>query len=53
MHGKKDVLIPPENARIIADKIPGARLVHFENTGHALFTAETAAVLKVLFVLLG
>ena len=52
MHDKKDVLIPPENARIIADKIPGARLVHL-NTGHALFTAETAAVLKVLFVFLG
>lgn len=53
MHGKKDILIPYQNAKIIADRIPGAKLVHFEKTGHALFSVETDAVLKVLFQFLG
>ena len=53
MHGKKDILIPPENGKIIADRIPGAKLVNFEKTGHALFTVETDAVLKTLFQFLG
>jgi pimeloyl-ACP methyl ester carboxylesterase len=53
MHGKKDLLIPCQNGKIIADRIPGAKLVQFEKTGHALFTVETEAVLKVLFQFLG
>jgi len=32
--GTEDVLIPPENSRIIADQIPEARLVQFEGAGH-------------------
>ena len=32
--GTKDILIPPENSRIIADQIPEARLVEFEGAGH-------------------
>jgi 3-oxoadipate enol-lactonase len=53
MHGKKDILIPPQNGKIIADRIPGAKLVNFEKTGHALFGVETDAVLKTLFQFLG
>jgi pimeloyl-ACP methyl ester carboxylesterase len=53
MHGKKDVLIPCQNGEIIAGKIPGAKLVQFEKTGHALFSVETDAVLKTLFQFLG
>ena len=48
MHGKKDILVPPENAKIIADKIPGAKLVYFENSGHALFSQEPEKVNKTL-----
>jgi pimeloyl-ACP methyl ester carboxylesterase len=48
MHGKKDILLPPENAKIIADKIPGAKLVYFENSGHALFSQEPEKVNKTL-----
>jgi pimeloyl-ACP methyl ester carboxylesterase len=40
MHGKKDILVPPENSKIIADRIPCAKLLHFENSGHALFSQE-------------
>ena len=48
MHGKKDILVPPENAKIIADKIPGAKLAYFENSGHALFSEEPEKVNKAL-----
>jgi pimeloyl-ACP methyl ester carboxylesterase len=48
MHGKKDILIPAQNAKIIADRIPGAKLAYFEKTGHALFSQETDKVLETL-----
>jgi pimeloyl-ACP methyl ester carboxylesterase len=48
MHGKKDILIPPENAKIIADRIPAAKLVYLENSGHALFSQEPQKVNKTL-----
>lgn len=32
--GTEDVIIPPENSRIIAERIPEARLVEFEGAGH-------------------
>ena len=34
--GKKDILIPPQNAKIIADRIPGAKLVYFDKSAHAI-----------------
>ena len=36
LHGRKDILFPPENGRILAEAIPGARLVYLERSGHAL-----------------
>ena len=45
---KKDILAPPENAKIISDKIPGAKLVYFENSAHALFLQEPEKVNKML-----
>jgi pimeloyl-ACP methyl ester carboxylesterase len=36
--GTEDVLIPPENSRILADAIPNSRLVMFEGAGHGLQT---------------
>ncbi len=32
--GSKDVLIPPENSRILAEAIPDSRLVEIEGAGH-------------------
>lgn len=32
--GSEDVLIPAENSRILAKRIPGARLIEFEGAGH-------------------
>jgi pimeloyl-ACP methyl ester carboxylesterase len=34
--GSEDVLIPPENSRILADAIPDSRLVFIQAAGHAL-----------------
>lgn len=34
--GSEDILIPPQNARILADAIPDSRLVEFEGGGHGL-----------------
>jgi pimeloyl-ACP methyl ester carboxylesterase len=48
MHGKKDILVPPENAKIIADRIPGAELAYFEKSAHALFSQETDKVISTL-----
>ena len=34
--GSEDILIPPRNARILAEAIPDCRLVEFEGGGHGL-----------------
>lgn len=39
LHGKKDILVPPENADVLAEAIPNSKLVIFDNVGHA-FIAE-------------
>ena len=47
LHGTDDVVIPFENARILARQIPGATLRPFEGCGHLFFherPAETARV---------
>jgi pimeloyl-ACP methyl ester carboxylesterase len=48
MHGKKDILIPPENAKILAERIPGAKVAYFEKSAHALFSQETDKVISTL-----
>jgi len=35
-NGAADVVVDPQNARTIADRIPGAKLVLFEGCGHAM-----------------
>ncbi|HXF04151.1 MAG TPA: alpha/beta fold hydrolase [Blastocatellia bacterium] len=39
----EDVLIPPENSRRLAARIPGARLTIFERGGHAFFIERAEA----------
>jgi pimeloyl-ACP methyl ester carboxylesterase/DNA-binding winged helix-turn-helix (wHTH) protein len=36
VHGKRDALFPIENARYLADRIPGAELVEVDSRDHAL-----------------
>ena len=37
LHGAADTVVDPRNARLLADRIPGARLVIFPDLGHLLF----------------
>ena len=43
MHGAGDRLIPVENGRMIAARIPGARLIELSDTGH-LYPTEAPGV---------
>lgn len=36
LHGKHDTLVPPDNASILAEAIPNAKLVYLENSAHGL-----------------
>ncbi len=40
MHGERDVLVPPENGRRLADRIPGATYVGYPDAGHMFFIEE-------------
>ncbi|MEM3149183.1 MAG: alpha/beta hydrolase, partial [Candidatus Jordarchaeales archaeon] len=46
--GGKDILVPPENGRLIAEKIPNAKLVVFEGSGHGLITQERERFVKLV-----
>ncbi|MGQ9459741.1 MAG: alpha/beta fold hydrolase [Candidatus Bathyarchaeaceae archaeon] len=47
LHGKRDILVPPENGAILAKAIPNAKLVYFENSAHGLIE-EMEKVISVL-----
>lgn len=49
LQGKQDILTPPENGSILAEAIPNAKLVLFENSAHGLIEEMD----KVIHVLLG
>ncbi len=40
MHGERDVLVPPENGRLLAERIPGATYVGYPDAGHMFFIEE-------------
>ncbi len=48
VHGELDALVPPENGRLIADRVPGAELVIIPNANHVLMTDQPERVSKVL-----
>ena len=48
MHGTDDVVIPFENARILAKQIPGARLRPFEGCGHLFFHERPEETVRVI-----
>ncbi len=43
LHGTEDRLIHPDNARILAERIPGARLVLLEGAGHVYHSEQPEA----------
>lgn len=42
LHGGADAVVDPRNGRLLADRIPGARLVMFPALGHLLFWEDPA-----------
>ena len=48
VHGLDDVLVPPENGRLVAGAVPGARLMEFETMGHNLPVRIWAHVLDAI-----
>ena len=48
LHGTEDVVAPFENARILAARIPGARLRAFEGCGHLFFHERPAESARVV-----
>jgi 3-oxoadipate enol-lactonase len=52
LHGENDRLVPPDNAKLIAEEIPGAKLVMIPNASHVISTdqpeATHAAILEFL-----
>lgn len=48
VHGATDLLVPPENARLIAERIPGAKLVILPNASHIFNTDQSAAAHAVI-----
>lgn len=48
LHGELDALVPPENGRRLAERIPGAELVTVPDANHVLMTDQPEQVAKVL-----
>jgi pimeloyl-ACP methyl ester carboxylesterase len=44
--GTADMLIPPEKSRILAERIPGAKLVKYEGNGHGFFSQSCEAATR-------
>jgi 3-oxoadipate enol-lactonase len=51
--GDEDILIKPENSRILADAIPDSRLVEFPGGGHGFFFQFPDQAAKVVLGFLG
>jgi pimeloyl-ACP methyl ester carboxylesterase len=48
IHGQTDKLIPPENAKILAEQIKGAKLVMLRHASHLFWTDQTDATLRAI-----
>jgi pimeloyl-ACP methyl ester carboxylesterase len=53
IHGENDLLVPAENARLLAARIPGAKLVLLPNASHIFITDQTEASHAAILEFLG
>jgi 3-oxoadipate enol-lactonase len=53
IHGENDRLVPVENAKLIAARIPGAKLVVLPNASHLFLTDQTRAAHSAILDFLG
>jgi pimeloyl-ACP methyl ester carboxylesterase len=51
--GNADIIIPPENSRIIAGRIPGAKLIEYEGFGHSFISRMPEEFINDLLGFLG
>lgn len=51
--GKRDILIPPENGKILNEAIPNSKLVYFENSAHGLLEEMEKVISTILEFLRG
>ena len=48
LHGKKDILVPPQNAEILAKLIANSQIAWFNKSAHAPFVEEPNLVLNAI-----
>ncbi len=48
VHGEEDHVLPSQNGRIVASRIPGARFVLVPNAGHILMTDQPEITIQLL-----
>jgi pimeloyl-ACP methyl ester carboxylesterase len=53
IHGETDKLIPPANAKLIAQRIPGAKLALIPHASHIFETDQPAAAYQAILEFLG
>jgi pimeloyl-ACP methyl ester carboxylesterase len=53
IHGEHDELVPPQNARILAERIPGSKLVMLPHSSHIFMTDEPEAANRAMLDFLG
>jgi pimeloyl-ACP methyl ester carboxylesterase len=53
IHGENDKLVPPENGKLIAARIPGAKLVLIPNASHIFVTDQPEAAHAAILDFLG
>jgi pimeloyl-ACP methyl ester carboxylesterase len=46
--GSEDKMMPPENAQLLADGIPGAESVVIEEAGHGFYAEKPDEVIRIL-----
>jgi len=51
LHGKRDILVPPENAATLAEAIPNATLFYLKNSAHGLVEDMEKAIDVILHFL--
>lgn len=51
--GSEDILIPPQNSRILAEAIAGSRLVEYQGMGHGLISQIPETVAREVLEFLG
>jgi pimeloyl-ACP methyl ester carboxylesterase len=53
LHGTQDQMVPVENARMLADRIPGAELVLLEGAGHVYHSEQPARADRAVLEFIG